>query len=115
MTTLKPVISEIWDQERSWKLETYKKNHGYEALEKAWSYNEGELTQLMKDAGLAGRGGAGFPTGLKWSFLPAPDGGPRYLVVNADESEPGTCKDIPALMANPHDLIEGMAICLRRI
>ncbi|MDN6486534.1 MAG: NADH-quinone oxidoreductase subunit NuoF [Ancrocorticia sp.] len=112
MTTLKPVISEIWDQERSWKLETYKKNHGYEALEKAWSYNEGELTQLMKDAGLAGRGGAGFPTGLKWSFLPAPDGGPRYLVVNADESEPGTCKDIPALMANPHDLIEGMAICL---
>ena len=57
-----------------------------------------------------GRGGAGFPTGLKWSFLPPVDGGPRYLVVNADESEPGTCKDIPLMMAAPHFLIEGVAI-----
>ncbi len=109
---LAPVVSNIWDQERSWTLETYRKNGGYEGLAQAWSYGEGELTQMIKDSGLAGRGGAGFPTGLKWSFLPAPDGGPRYLVVNADESEPGTCKDIPALMANPHSLIEGMAICL---
>src|SRR5690625_202101 len=69
-----------------------------------------ELTEMVKSAGLRGRGGAGFPTGLKWSFLPPPDGGPRYLVVNADEAEPGTCKDIPLLMADPHVLIEGMAI-----
>jgi NADH-quinone oxidoreductase subunit F len=65
---------------------------------------------MAKDSGLRGRGGAGFPTGLKWSFLPPPDGGPRYLVVNADESEPGTCKDIPLMMAAPHFLIEGVAI-----
>ena len=65
---------------------------------------------LVKDSGLRGRGGAGFPTGLKWSFLPKPDGGPRYLVVNADESEPGTCKDIPLMMATPQFLIEGVII-----
>ena len=109
---LSPVISNVWDKDRSWTLAAYSAEGGYEGLEKAWSYGEGELTQLIKDSGLAGRGGAGFPTGLKWSFLPAPDGGPRYLVVNADESEPGTCKDIPALMGNPHALIEGMSICL---
>ena len=109
---LSPVISDVWDRERSWTLGAYRDAGGYEGLAKAWSYGPGELTQLIKDSGLAGRGGAGFPTGLKWSFLPPPDGGPRYLVVNADESEPGTCKDVPALMGNPHALIEGMAICL---
>ena len=71
---------------------------------------QAELVDMAKDSGLRGRGGAGFPTGLKWSFLPPPDGGPRYLVVNADESEPGTCKDIPLMMAAPHFLIEGVAI-----
>lgn len=69
-----------------------------------------DLVNAVKGSGLRGRGGAGFPTGLKWSFLPAPDGGPRYLVVNADESEPGTCKDVPLMMANPHVLVEGVAI-----
>ena len=64
----------------------------------------------MKTSGLRGRGGAGFPTGLKWSFLPPDDGLPRYLVVNADESEPGTCKDTPLMMANPHVLVEGVII-----
>lgn len=114
--TLTPVLSDMWDKERSWTLEAYKANGGYTALEKAWGMMEpGELTNLVKDSALRGRGGAGFPTGLKWSFLPAPDGGPRYLVVNADESEPGTCKDIPHLMANPHSLVEGMAICLMAI
>ncbi|MBP3222639.1 MAG: NADH-quinone oxidoreductase subunit NuoF [Actinomycetaceae bacterium] len=105
----------MWDKDKSWKLETYRNNGGYEALEKAWSYEGDEIINIMKDAGLVGRGGAGFPTGLKWSFLPPHDGGPRYLVVNADESEPGTCKDIPHLMANPHVLIEGMAICLKAV
>ena len=65
----------------------------------------------MKASGLRGRGGAGFPTGLKWSFMPKEsDGRPKYLVVNADESEPGTCKDIPLMMATPHTLVEGIII-----
>ena len=112
---LAPVLSDAWDRPRSWTLQSYRENGGYQGLEKAWSFEEGELTNLVKASGLRGRGGAGFPTGLKWSFLPPADGGPRYLVVNADESEPGTCKDIPLLMANPHALIEGMAICLKAI
>src|SRR5690606_39215078 len=70
----------------------------------------GDVVETVKGSGLRGRGGAGFPTGLKWSFLPAPDGGPRYLVVNADESEPGTCKDVPLMLADPHLLIEGAII-----
>ena len=65
---------------------------------------------MVKNAGLRGRGGAGFATGVKWSFLPQGDNKPHYLVVNADESEPGACKDIPLMMANPHLLIEGAAI-----
>ena len=68
------------------------------------------IVQAVKDSSLRGRGGAGFPTGMKWSFMAPPDGGARYLVVNADESEPGTCKDVPLMMANPHVLVEGTAI-----
>ncbi|WP_307014256.1 NADH-quinone oxidoreductase subunit NuoF [Arcanobacterium wilhelmae] len=115
--TLAPVLTDMWDKERSWTLDTYRANGGYTGLEKAWEMasEPGAITNLIKESGLRGRGGAGFPTGLKWSFLPPADGGPRYLVVNADESEPGTCKDIPHLMANPHLLIEGMAICLLAI
>ena len=69
-----------------------------------------EVIQMVKDSGLRGRGGAGFPTGLKWGFIPQGDDKPHYLVVNADESEPGTCKDIPLMLANPHALIEGAVI-----
>ena len=69
-----------------------------------------ELIQLVKDSGLRGRGGAGFPTGMKWSFIPQNDGKPHYVVVNADEGEPGTCKDAPLMMADPHSLIEGIVI-----
>lgn len=68
------------------------------------------LIQLVKDSGLRGRGGAGFPTGMKWGFIPQGDNKDHYLVVNADESEPGTCKDMPLLMANPHVLVEGVII-----
>ena len=68
------------------------------------------VIQAVKDSGLRGRGGAGFPTGMKWGFIPQGDGKPHYLVVNADESEPGTCKDIPLMMANPHSLVEGIII-----
>ncbi|TDE91717.1 NADH oxidoreductase (quinone) subunit F [Occultella glacieicola] len=110
MTTLAPILSDIWDAPRSWTLATYTEHQGYDAWRKAIHTEPAELVNAVKDSGLRGRGGAGFPTGLKWSFLPAPDGGPRYLVVNADESEPGTCKDIPLMLANPHSLIEGVAI-----
>nr|WP_144016989.1 NADH-quinone oxidoreductase subunit NuoF [Beutenbergia cavernae] len=110
MPTLTPVLSDIWDAPRSWTLEAYRERGGYRALEEARSRKPEEIVDAVKASGLRGRGGAGFPTGLKWSFLPPPDGGPRYLVVNADESEPGTCKDIPLMLANPHALIEGSAI-----
>jgi len=109
-TQLTPILTRFWDSPQSWTLATYEKHDGYRALKKALTMPAAELVQLTKDSGMRGRGGAGFPTGMKWGFLPPPDGGPRYLVVNADESEPGTCKDIPLMMAAPHLLIEGAAI-----
>jgi NADH-quinone oxidoreductase subunit F len=69
-----------------------------------------DVIATVKAGSLRGRGGAGFPTGMKWSFIPQNDGKPHYLTVNADESEPGTCKDVPLMMANPHVLIEGIII-----
>ena len=113
--TLTPVLTDLWDARDSWTLGTYLAHGGYRGLERAKTMSQADLVALVKESGLRGRGGAGFPTGLKWSFLPAPDGGPRYLVVNADESEPGTCKDIPTILANPHALIEGVAITSRAI
>ncbi|NTW40973.1 MAG: NADH-quinone oxidoreductase subunit NuoF [Cellulomonadaceae bacterium] len=109
-TTLSPVLSKGWDAGRSWSLATYEAGGGYDGLRKALTMAPADIVTTVKDSGLRGRGGAGFPTGLKWSFLPAPDGGPRYLEVNADESEPGTCKDIPLMMASPQALVEGVAI-----
>lgn len=113
--TLTPIVSRGWGEDRSWTFESYRSRGGYKGLEKALTMDPKDITETVKSSGLRGRGGAGFPTGLKWSFLPPDDGKPRYLVVNADESEPGTCKDIPLLMANPHVLIEGMAITARAI
>ena len=69
-----------------------------------------DVIAAVKDSGLRGRGGAGFPTGMKWGFIPQDNPKPKYLVVNADESEPGTCKDIPLMMASPHTLVEGVII-----
>lgn len=109
-TELTPILTKQWGDVQSWSLATYEQYEGYQALRKALTSEPATLVQEAKDSGLRGRGGAGFPTGLKWGFLPPPDGGPRYLVVNADESEPGTCKDIPLLMASPQLLIEGMII-----
>ena len=83
---------------------------GYKAMQKALAMPPDDVIATVKDSGLRGRGGAGFPTGVKWSFIPQGDGKPHYLAVNADESEPGTCKDIPLMMANPHVLIEGIII-----
>ncbi|GAB4084468.1 NADH-quinone oxidoreductase subunit NuoF [Myceligenerans cantabricum] len=110
MTELVPVLTDTWDAPRSWRLSTYEKHGGYDGLKKALEMEPGDLVQAVKDSGLRGRGGAGFPAGMKWGFLPPDDGGPRYLVVNADESEPGTCKDIPLMMASPQHLIEGVII-----
>ena len=109
-TTLAPVLTDPLDAERSWTLATYRSPGGYQGLQRALEQEPASIVETVKASGLRGRGGAGFPTGLKWSFLPKPDGGPRYLVVNADESEPGTCKDIPVMLGNPHALIEGVAI-----
>ena len=109
-TQLTPILTKFWDHPQSWVLQTYEDHEGYRALRQALESDPADLVQAAKDSGLRGRGGAGFPTGMKWGFLPPPDGGPRYLVVNADESEPGTCKDIPLLMAAPHFLVEGVAI-----
>jgi len=109
-TQLTPILTRFWDHPQSWTLATYEDNEGYQGLRKAVGMKPEDLVSLTKDSGLRGRGGAGFPTGMKWGFLPPPDGGPRYLVVNADESEPGTCKDVPLMMAAPHLLIEGVAI-----
>lgn len=107
---LSPVLSRYWDEPTSWTLESYLRHGGYEGLSAALAMDPDAVIQTVKDAGLRGRGGAGFPTGLKWSFIPQGDDKPHYLVVNADESEPGTCKDIPLMMATPHALIEGVVI-----
>jgi NADH-quinone oxidoreductase subunit F len=110
MTTLTPVLSRSWDADQAWTLAAYERDGGYEALRAALAMAPADIITTVKDSGLRGRGGAGFPTGLKWSFLPKPDGGPRYLVINADESEPGTCKDVPIMLASPQVLIEGVII-----
>lgn len=85
---------------------------GYEGLKKAIAMPQKQVIEIMKAAELRGRGGAGFPAGMKWSFLPPPDGKPRYLAINADESEPGTFKDRLLCDFDPHILLEGIAICM---
>ncbi|MFD1185232.1 NADH-quinone oxidoreductase subunit NuoF [Pontibacter rugosus] len=90
-------------------LEVYRKHGGYKSVEKALkTMSPEEVVEEVKTSGLRGRGGAGFPTGMKWSFLAKPEGVPRYLVCNADESEPGTFKDRWFMEKNPHALVEGM-------
>ncbi|MDR0415720.1 MAG: NADH-quinone oxidoreductase subunit NuoF [Propionibacteriaceae bacterium] len=108
--TLVPVLTKNWGTAESWKLAPYTAQGGYRALRKALARPAAEVMAEVKDAQLRGRGGAGFPTGLKWSFVPQDNPNPKYLVVNGDESEPGTCKDIPLLMASPHTLVEGVVI-----
>ncbi len=101
---------------KNWHLQDYVARGGYQALRKILAQDGGEgLTQdqviaTVKESGLRGRGGAGFPTGLKWSFMPRQFPGQKYLVCNSDEGEPGTCKDREILQHNPHIVIEGMAI-----
>src|ERR687898_471234 len=116
---LTPVLTARFDVPHSWTLETYERLEGYSALRQALAMAPDEVVALVKDSGLRGRGGAGFPTGMKCSFIPQPKPGetptgpaamPKYLVVNADEGEPGTCKDLPLMMVDPHSLVEGVII-----
>ena len=107
---LTPVLSDNWDADRAWTLASYEHQGGYGALKKALATTQDDVIEIVKASGLRGRGGAGFPTGMKWGFIPQGDGKPHYLVVNADESEPGTCKDMPLMLASPHTLVEGVII-----
>ena len=95
-----------------WSFENYLEVGGYEAWKKILKErpDPGAVVEEVKRSGLRGRGGAGFPTGLKWSFIPRDYPGQVYVVCNSDESEPGTCKDRDILRFNPHSVIEGMAI-----
>jgi len=108
--TLTPILTDNWDVPEAWKIATYEAQGGYQAARKALGMTQADLITLVKDSGLRGRGGAGFPTGVKWSFIPQDNPNPKYLVINCDESEPGTCKDMPMLMATPHTLVEGAII-----
>ena len=110
LAKLTPVLTKRWLSPDAWYIDVYERLDGYTALRKALAVHPDELIQLVKDSGLRGRGGAGFPTGMKWGFIPQNDGKPHYLVVNADEGEPGTCKDLPLMMADPHALVEGAVI-----
>jgi len=92
------------------QLAEYVRKGGYRGLREALKLSPGEVCALVKGSGLRGRGGAGFPTGIKWSFFPADAPGDKYLVCNGDEMEPGTYKDRQLLLADPHQLVEGMAI-----
>jgi len=109
-SVLTPALTAHWDEPDSFTLAAYRRSGGYQALPKALGMDPDEVIQEVKDSGLRGRGGAGFPTGVKWGFIPQGDGKPHYLVVNADESEPGTCKDIPLMLATPQALVEGAII-----
>ena len=110
MTPLTPVLSRFWDEAQPWTLDTYLWNGGYQGLRRALEMNPDDVIGMVKESGLRGRGGAGFPTGTKWSFIDQNSAKPHYLVINADESEPGTCKDTPLMLTTPHFLIEGAII-----
>ena len=100
------------DQKNAWSLKTYEANGGYSVWRKILKgeFTPEQIIDELKTSGLRGRGGAGFPTGLKWSFMPRNAEGQKYVVCNSDEGEPGTCKDRDILRYNPHSVIEGMAI-----
>ncbi len=106
------VCFNTFGSDESWTLPVYEKHDGYKAWRKllAGKWTPDEVIGEVKASGLRGRGGAGFPTGLKWSYMPRNVSGQKYLVCNSDEAEPGTCHDREVLRYNPHALVEGMAI-----
>jgi NADH-quinone oxidoreductase subunit F len=111
-----PLISKRWGIKDSHTIDVFLQNGGYQALEKALKQMTPEtIIDEVKKSSLRGRGGAGFPTGMKWSFVPKDTPKPKYVICNADESEPGTCKDRPLMEMDPHQLIEGIVIAGRAI
>lgn len=109
------ILSRHFGDPKARELKTWLSYGGYEGLKQAIGMEPGEITTVVKDSGLRGRGGAGFPTGLKWTFMPQEQKGPHYLCCNADESEPGAFKDREILRWVPHLLIEGCLIAARAI
>ncbi len=107
---MKPILLKNQFNPEAYKVESYVAGGGYESLKKAFTMKPDDIIQLVKDSGLRGRGGAGFPTGLKWSFIPKDPTMQKYLACNADEGEPGTFKDRGIINNDPHLLIEGMTI-----
>src|SRR4051812_38387268 len=105
-----PVLTRRFRLPNSQSIETYLANDGYKGFEKAIGMTQDEIINEVKTSVLRGRGGAGFPTGMKWGFVPRTSPKPKYIVVNADESEPGTCKDRLLMEFDPHQLIEGILI-----
>ncbi|MEX2466597.1 MAG: NADH-quinone oxidoreductase subunit NuoF [Gemmatimonadota bacterium] len=104
------ILSTYFGDPKHRQIDTYVERDGYGALKKALGMGPGDVVDTVKASGLRGRGGAGFPTGVKWSFMPKDTGKPHYLICNADESEPGTFKDRELIRWNPHQLIEGCLI-----
>ncbi len=110
-----PVLSKHFGDAEARSLKGWVKRGGYEAWKQAQAMTPVAIIEELKNSGLRGRGGAGFPTGLKWSFMPKEKKKPHYLCVNADESEPGTFKDREIIRWTPHQLLEGTAIAMRAI
>jgi NADH-quinone oxidoreductase subunit F len=111
-----PLISRRWGIKDSHKIDVFLQHDGYRGLEKALKEMTPDgIIDEVKKSNLRGRGGAGFPTGMKWFFVPKDSAKPKYVICNADESEPGTCKDRPLMEMDPHQLIEGMVIAGRAI
>ena len=112
MTQLNEVCYATLKFDEPWALENYRKVGGYDAWNKILKENipPEKIIEEVKESGLRGRGGAGFPMGLKWTFMPSNFSGPKYMLCNSDESEPGTCNDRDILRFNPHTIIEGQAI-----
>jgi NADH-quinone oxidoreductase subunit F len=104
------VLTSRWGDDRAHEIDRFMELDGYASLDAGFAKAPEDLVQLVKDSGLRGRGGAGFPTGMKWGFLAKGTGKPTYLVVNADESEPGTFKDMELLERDPHALVEGVIL-----
>src|SRR5438309_2479977 len=110
------VISRLFGVPESHKLDVYLQRDGYKGLERALKeFTPEQVIEEVKKSNLRGRGGAGFPTGVKWSFVPKESAKPKYILCNADESEPGTCKDRPLMEMVPHQLMEGMVIAGRAV
>ena len=104
------ILSGDWDKPSSWALDTYRASGGYTALPKALKLQPQQIVDEVVKSNLRGRGGAGFPTGMKWNFVRKETSFPKYLVVNADEGEPGTFKDREILLRSPHMFVEGLVI-----